>query len=146
MSDIAREALDRLQIMELAGVFENAFDDRDIDRHMSTWVAEPEFVSPFGVYSTSVDYRAWAEGFLDFASSYGGTRHLIANHEISIDGDAATMRCTLMVLARDGQTVDGVEAPHAAIAGTSQFNDELVRIDGEWKFKKRVLTTDQSYG
>lgn len=145
MTDIARLALDRLEIMEVANCFENTFDDRNLDAHMTTWVDDLEFVSPFGHFTTTDDYRAWANGFLEFAAGYGGTRHLITGHEIQLDGDTATMRCNLVVLARDGSTIDNVATPHAAIAGTSQFDDELIRDDGKWKFKKRTLTTDQTY-
>ena len=132
---------DQLDIKELAARFEKAFDDGDMDAHMATWAQEMSFTSPFGSYDTREDYRGWVEGFYNqMSEQYGGTRHVMANHEITVDGDTATMTAYLIIFGRNGG-----DTPQPVVAGTAAFTDDrLERIDDQWRFTHRTLVFDQA--
>ena len=136
---------DHFQIKELAARFEKTFDDGDLDAHMATWTQEMSFESPFGSYDTREGYRGWAEGFkAQTLEQYGGTRHVVANHEITVDGDTATMSAYLIIFGRNAN-VGGDGDPQPVVAGTAAFTgDRLERVDGEWRFAHRTLEVDQA--
>ena len=55
----------------------------------------------------------------------------VHNHLISIQGDRATGTCHLDLRA----TIDG-----ESMIGAGCYDDQYVRVDGEWKFRARKLT------
>jgi hypothetical protein len=61
--------------------------------------------------------------------------HLLSNIQINVNGDTATAvsRWTLLV-------PDGEDVPRASQAG--KYRDTLVKENGEWKFKQRVVARD----
>ena len=65
-------------------------------------------------------------GFVNLASF-----HQIGNFEIDVDGDTARAKSRFVFVWRG----EG-GAPTPALSG--QYHDELVRVDGEWKIKRRV--------
>jgi SnoaL-like domain len=123
---------DKFEITALAGRFETAFDRGDVSAHLATWVAEPELESSMGVYSGAPAYREWLEGFMAQTRAAGGTRHLITNADVTVDGDSATASFYLTVI---NQTT-------GKIMGTATFDDELIRHQNGWLFKKRRLAVD----
>lgn len=62
------------------------------------------------------------------------SQHIVATHQIAIDGDRATSRCYL-----HAQHVrrDAVGGPHYVVAG--RYEDELVRTDRGWRISDRRL-------
>jgi len=56
------------------------------------------------------------------------THHLVSNLSVRIDGDHATGRCKAWT--------SGVNNPHFA-----SYEDEYVREDGRWKFKRRSVAS-----
>jgi SnoaL-like domain len=54
------------------------------------------------------------------------------------DGDSATMRSSYVVIGTN-------DAPPTILV-TGGYEDELVRVDGRWRFACRVHTLDPSYG
>lgn len=140
MTDMTAE---KLAIMELAARFEIAFDQGNINDHMATWGDEMSFESPFGTYSDKPSYREWVEGFSkQMMEQYGGTRHIVTNHVISVDGDSAAMTAYLIIFGRNS---GGKDAAQAVIAGTAACTDDKLRkINSEWKFVHRTLVFDQA--
>ena len=130
-------AADHIAIVELANLFENAFDEGDINTHMATWADEMSFESPFGNYDDRDGYREWVSGFYEQMSGMGGTRHLITNNVVDVDGDRASQTCYLVILGRTMN--DG----GPALMATVRFEDELVRTAEGWRFTSRVLHLDQ---
>jgi hypothetical protein len=130
-------AADHAAIIELSNFFENAFDQGDADAHMATWAKEISFESPFGNYADRDAYREWLVGFMEQTQAMGGTRHLITNNVIDIEGDRAVQTSYLVIL---GQTMNGGSP---GLMATVRFEDELVRTSEGWRFTKRVLHLDQ---
>lgn len=60
-------------------------------------------------------------------------RHITTDFEIRVDGDRARQTCYLLFLDR----ADGFKV---AMFGT--YHDDLVRIEGEWRFARRYLEVD----
>lgn len=132
-----QDAADHIAIMELSSLFEIAFDEGDADAHMATWAEEMSFTSPFGDYDGREGYREWLEGFMAQMSGMGGTRHLITNTVIEVDGDRARQTCYLVILGRTAN-----EGGPALLASV-RFEDELVRTPEGWRFAARELVLDQ---
>ena len=131
----AQVALDKLEIMELAARFENTFDAGDVEGHLATWADDLTFESPFGDYQGKEAYRAWVTEFNQIAMANGGTRHLVTNFEIDVTGETATMTCYLVIVS--------ATTPPAIGFTTAFTDDQLLKVDGEWKFVHRTLEVDQ---
>ncbi|MCK0167259.1 nuclear transport factor 2 family protein [Jannaschia sp. S6380] len=133
----AQTAADHIAIVELSNQFENAFDEGDLDAHMATWADEISFTSPFGNYDDRDGYRDWVSGFMGQMAGMGGTRHLITNAVIAVDGDTARQTCYLVIVGRT------MNEGGPAMMATVRFEDELVRTEGGWRFSSRELILDQ---
>ena len=72
------------------------------------------------------------------------SQHLVGNHEIAVDGDAATHRCYLQAQHVREAAVGG---PNYIVAG--RYEDRLARTDAGWRITHRTLTvmwTDGNVG
>lgn len=67
--------------------------------------------------------------FANFPVQYA--RQFIHQHEVEVRGDTAIGHCYL-----DGRPVHGDRSMYVV----GRFDDEYVRVDGRWMFKKVVLT------
>lgn len=123
-----QDTADRLAIQEVASRFETTFDRGELDTHMTYWTEELSFTSPYmGTFETREAYRAGLQGFYDDLKEKGGTRHLMTNYEIDLDGDTAQVRSYLSVYnRRDG-----------SMLGIVEWRDEMVRQNGRWLFRRR---------
>lgn len=112
-------------------------------------------------YCWALDGHQWAEldqVFLpDATASLGGTfagleaikarvedalgkldssQHMVANHQVTVDGDRATSRCYLHAQhVRKGAT----DGPNYIVAG--RYEDQLVRTAEGWRIAQRNLIT-----
>jgi 3-phenylpropionate/cinnamic acid dioxygenase small subunit len=64
-----------------------------------------------------------------------GTRHVMGDVVVRVDGDAATSRCSFTVF----QTRPGFPL-QAVLVG--RYHDAFARVDGAWEFRERVLHAD----
>jgi SnoaL-like domain len=78
---------------------------------------------------------AWISRFVASASA---TRHCNVHEVVVGNDDGATTRSSYIVIGTD-------DAPPAIVV-TSGYEDQLVRIDGRWRFARRVHTLDASHG
>jgi hypothetical protein len=64
-----------------------------------------------------------------------GSKHLLSNVEIRVDGDTATAssRWTLLTVGEDKRPM---------LAQTGRYGDKLVRENGVWKFQQRIIHRD----
>ena len=65
----------------------------------------------------------------------------MSNHQVAIDGDAATCRCYFQAQHVRHGTEGG---DNFIIAG--RYEDRLVRTAGGWRIEHRVLTVDWTEG
>ena len=128
--DRISQAADRLDILETSARFDNALDSEDADRFASTFAPDGVLAGFWGE-SRGTEQIKGAHAYM-LSTFARDKRHVVTNHEIRVTGDRATMYCYLTVF--DRKTL--------AVTGTATFTDELVRIDGEWKFARRTLAAD----
>lgn len=118
---------DKWELYELCSRQENAYDSADLTKFMDTWADDGVFSSnAFGEYKGRVALSEWFERF---QKVFNGKRHVLSNHEITVNGGTATVYCYLSVFERVGPP---------ALVGTSTFTDKCVRgDDGKWRFVRR---------
>ena len=69
------------------------------------------------------------------------SHHMVTNHVVELEGDEATCKCYFQAQHVRNSTPGGV---NFIIAG--KYEDELTRINGEWKISSRVLTKNWTEG
>ena len=123
-------AADRSEIVELSARFDNSLDSEDAARFVAAFVPEG-ILEGFWGQSKGLEQLRKAHAFM-LSTFAKDKRHVVTNHEITINGNRAQMYCYLTVF--DRKTL--------AVTGTATFMDELVRQNGQWKFARRVLQAD----
>jgi len=133
---------DRALIENMSNRYMVAVDAGDIDTVMDTWAENGELDWVGGVEHGRAEIR-------EAMSHFGGgaimgtipadaterprTRHQIINHVITVNGDTATSFAYWFAMTNN--TTHG----QIEILYMGHYEDELVRVGGEWKFKKRVV-------
>jgi uncharacterized protein (TIGR02246 family) len=125
---------DIAQIVDLAHAYNQAVDDHDPDGWVGCFTEDGEVISPFGNPSGRDELHRWISGI---AANLTGTRHFSANEVVTVAGDRATMRSYYFVV--------GTTEHPPAIGATGGYDDELVRLDGGWRFARRIHTVDASF-
>lgn len=126
----ALAAADRAEIAELSAHFDNSLDAEDAAKFVATFTPDGELVGFWGTSKGPEGLRQ-AHAFM-LATFAKDKRHVVTNHEITINGDRATMFCYLTVFDRKA----------LAVTGTATFTDELVRTPQGWRFARRTLRAD----
>ena len=123
---------DKAEIEALLLDYGRYLDSRDFTGYASLFAKDGQWIGGFGTVA-SADIKAFMEkamGTQNTAKNY----HLLSNFVITVKGDTATAwsRWAFVVPGQQG----------AAIAQAGRYDDELVRENGRWKFKKRVASND----
>lgn len=135
-------AEDRALIENLSNRYMVAVDAGDIETIMDTWADDGVLEWVFGVEHGKDEIREAMSRFggaavmgtlpLD-ATERQRMRHQIVNHVINVDGDTATSYAYWFAMTN--RTSHG----QVELFYMGHYEDELVRVDGEWKFKKRTV-------
>lgn len=135
-------AEDRAQIVNLSNHYMAAVDAGDIDTVMGTW-ADDGVLDWVGGVEHGKEAIHKAMGNFGGAGAMGSlpagaterprTRHQIINHVITVDGDTA--KSFAYWFAMSNRTTHG----QVGLVFMGHYEDELARIDGQWKFKKRTV-------
>lgn len=112
------------QIRKLVAVYNFAFDARDEAGFTSCWT-EDGFAERHGSELQHRGHAQLAALVRDFPVN---GRHLTTDLIIDVDGDSATLRSYMLYLDM---------GPPCEISMFGVYNDELVRVDGVWKFRRR---------
>jgi 3-phenylpropionate/cinnamic acid dioxygenase small subunit len=125
------DADDRQAIIDLAVAYVRAVDDGDFDELRKVFTADAT-AELGGSGQTGIDE------ICDRLSSALGRfvrwEHQLDDHEVTIDGDAATARCSVhAVHIRPA----GESPPTYTVTGT--YEDRLTRIDAGWRITHRSL-------
>ena len=133
---------DRALIENMSNHYMVAVDAGDIETVMDTWAEDGVLEWVGGVEHGKAEIR-------EAMSNFGGagvmgslpadaterqrTRHQIINHVITVSGDTATSFAYWF--AMHNRTAHG----DIQFLYMGHYEDELARIDGEWKFKRRTV-------
>jgi uncharacterized protein (TIGR02246 family) len=119
---------DRDAIRDLMARYNHYFDGGEADAWAALFTAD-------GVLDSGTPLEG-TDALADFAKSFaaGGmkARHIVLNEVIEVDGDKATCKAYFFLAAGT--------PPSLAVSGA--YNDELVRVDGQWKYVRRTFTPD----
>ena len=122
---------DKVAILELAARYNHAFDYGDVDAWVNTFTSDGVFADSGGFSVQGTDeLRAFAG---KAAQGDLTSRHWNSSHVIEGDGATASHSCYLMLIIVE-------EAP--TIFGIGRYDDELKRVNGEWRFVRRLLTRE----
>jgi len=123
---------DRLAIRELMDIYADAVNQRDAELWGSTWAEDSSWKLPVIPGMENVSGKdnivaAWNAGMAMFPFIFMS----ISVGNIQVTGDTATARAYTTEV---GTTLDGTE-----IRPRGQYDDKLVKIDGQWLFKERIF-------
>ena len=123
---------DRLAIRELMDIYSDAVNQRDTVLWASTWAEDSSWKLPVipgmeNVVGKENIVNAWQAGMAMFPFIFMS----ISVGDIQVNGNTATVRAYTTEV---GTTLDGTE-----IRPRGQYDDQLVKIDGQWLFKERIF-------
>lgn len=124
---------DQLSIQQLYARYNHAIDSGKGDAWAATFTPEGVFSSANGTFAGSEALAGFANGFAQQLKA----RHWTNNLVLEATESGATGTCYLILL----RLTPG-ERPPAGILATAIYNDELVKVSGDWRFAKRAVTTD----
>ena len=129
---------DRLDISDLFVRYTCALDAGEVDTLVDCFTEDGALVSPaVGAHTGRAAIRAFAERFAKFRRNGSQLRHVISNLAVRVDGDRGHATCYLTVfLTRDGQS---------RLLAPGQYDCELRKVDGAWRFQNRVVRHDHDY-
>jgi len=129
---------DRLAISDLFVRYTCAIDAGDVDTLVDCFTEDGCLESPaVGAHAGRASIRAFAERFARFRASGSQLRHVISNLRVQFDGDRGHADCYLTVfLTRDGKS---------RLMAPGEYECELRKVDGIWRFQKRVVRHDHDY-
>lgn len=150
------EALeDHIRIEQLMMRYAAALNTRDADTYVSLFtpdatfelrraIDEPPFLGPFkGREALRKQWFPDGAGAVDSTGRrpFGAMRHVTTNYEIDVKGDKATVHAFFIEIVSNGaNTPPGSKPP--TIHAMGRYEDELVKVNGQWFFSKRVVMTD----
>jgi ketosteroid isomerase-like protein len=132
---------DRAEIMNLSNRYMVAVDAGDIETVMSTWAEDGVLEWIGGVERGAAEIREAMSNFggarkveiPEAATSRPRTRHQIINHVIDVDGDTAKTIAYWFAMTNNTPQKD------VQIMYMGHYEDELVKLDGHWRFKHRKV-------
>jgi hypothetical protein len=121
------------QITTLLTAYNIAIDSGDVEGFLDTFAPDGIFDGVHGRFEGQVRLREfinryWAD---DEFARLRGAQHWINNLQISVHDDIAICYCYGTVLS------SGTSGNQ--VMGTWHYNDQLIRIDGRWKFAVRYV-------
>ncbi len=138
---MASYADDRAEIENLSNRYMVAVDAGDIETVMSTWAEDGVLDWVGGVERGKAAIRKAMSGFAggrhvdipEGATSRPRTHHQIVNHVIDVNGDTAKTIAYWFALTNSTPQKD------VQLLYFGHYEDELVRQNGHWLFKKRKV-------
>ena len=120
---------DTLAIVELTARYNQVIDGGFADRVEEVFTPDARFSSP----AHGIERQGTAEIAEMALGSSGHFVHVTTNNIITVDGDNAEQRCTLMLFAL---TPDGA----ATLSRVGWYDDQLVRAADGWRFTARAVS------
>ncbi len=142
-------AQDRAEIEDLMARYLFAMDYNDFDTYADTFTEDGTLEYARGSVSGRENIRASAKGFkeavagiyTDVDGNPAILRHVLCQSVIRVEGDRAWHTGFWFETANDGpRNETGRFTPTLGTFGI--YEDELVRVDGEWKFAYRNIKNE----
>lgn len=142
-------AQDRAEIEDLMARYLFAMDYNDFDTYADTFIEDGTLEFAQGSVTGRENIRAKAKGFkeavagiyTDVDGNPAILRHVLCQSVIRVEGDKAWHTGFWFETANDGpREASGRLTPTLGTFGI--YEDELVRVDGEWKFAYRNIKND----
>ena len=129
---------DRFGINDLFVRYTCALDAGDADTVIDCFAEDGTLVSPaVGEHTGRAAITAFAHRFARFQAGGSQLRHVLSNLMMTVDGDRAHATCYLTVfLTKDGK---------GSLMAPGRYDCELRKIDGQWRFQRRVVLHDHDY-
>lgn len=142
-------AQDRAEIEDLMARYLFAMDYNDHDAYADTFSADGTLDYAAGQTTGRENIRAEAKKFTQqvgalFVDANGNPaklRHVLCQSVIRVDGDKAWHTGQWFEMANDGP-LDAGGRPSPKLGTFGTYEDELVRVDGEWKFFYRNIRNE----
>jgi len=125
---------DKEEIQALLLDYGRHLDGRDFTAYSSLFARDGEWVGGFGSVTGPAAIQAFMEKNMGTAPNRAKNYHLLSNFVITVTGDTAT------AWSRWAFVVPGERG--AAISQAGRYDDQLVRENGRWRFKRRVASND----
>ena len=132
MTDL-QALIDEREIRDVAFRYCRALDTKDWALLDDVFV--PDATGQLGTPTTLVGIEAIRDRIRTALAHLDDSQHLVGNHEIAVDGDAATHRCYLQAQHIREAATGG---PNYIVAG--RYEDQLARTDAGWRITHRTLT------
>lgn len=128
---------DKLAIEELIATYNQSLDRGDYPTWVDCW-SDDAVLDGLGRYLVGrAEIQAFADAYEDrVRARIHALRHYTINVLSVIDGDRAQSSSYLQLV---NTTAQGVQ-----IRFTGRYEDDLVRIDGRWRFARRKLHQDMA--
>jgi hypothetical protein len=133
--------LQRLEdIQEITSLFmsyRRTLDEREFATYAELFAPDGEWTGNLGSYTGPAAIKQMLEDSVGtaFAVESGNDFHLVANPDITVDGDRATASSTWVFVTRDGG-----DRPQVSLLG--HYTDELARTPAGWRFLRREAFCD----
>lgn len=125
-----QELRDRAAIHDLLLAYGRTIDERDFDAFGALFTADGEYAGNKGPEAIAAGMRR------TFAANPLGFRepnfHVFFNETIEVEGSHATARSMSLYVVPD-------DAGGYRIALMAAYEDDLVKVDGAWKFRRRAV-------
>ncbi len=127
-----QEISDRLELQDLVVQYSTSVDRKDWDLYESLFTPDAiiDYTQVGGIRGGPREVREWLAQVMPGFPAY---QHLVANVELSVDGDTATGRAMLFN-PMGCQTPNGIQV---ALIGL-WYNDKFSRTGAGWRFTERV--------
>ena len=123
---------DRAEIADVLVGEAGAMDRRDWDTWESRFTPDAfiDYTANDGARGNPAEVRAWLAAVL---GRFTACQHLSSNHEISLQGDRATVRSMQYI----GVRTEAPEGSRVLFSGI-WFRDEFIRSDAGWRICSRI--------
>ncbi len=138
---MADEISDYFEISKLIHRYNSTVDQMDFDGWAACFADGGVFDGAYQSFTLPGDLDAFRQMSLQIMDAAPNIRHLTTNLMTTVDGDRATAESFLTLISTPNARKDGT-VPNSRILQAGAYHDELVRVDGQWKFKIRRVKID----
>jgi uncharacterized protein (TIGR02246 family) len=129
--DIAR---DKAAIVELIARYNYAIDHTDYQGWANTFAPDGVFHGIIGSFAAHKELDKFIAAVKNLTATSPNLRHYVTNILSEVNGDEARSRCFLLMTST---TKEG-----SKIAAAGEYEDRLVKINGQWLFQERIVRVD----